>query len=96
MHRVVSEGYYKGGAYEEVPRDSGEPNFYVFQLFRRNAKAGESDVLGFIAISRRTGRIIEVSAEWCYAYPVHKGDKPLKPTLGADLPESCEDPALGE
>jgi hypothetical protein len=96
MDRVVSQGYYRGGAYEEVPKDAGEPNFYVYQLLRKNASAGESDVLGFIAVSRKTGRIIEVDAEWCHQYLVHKGDKALKPYPGADLPGSCEDPALGE
>jgi hypothetical protein len=96
MERVVSQGYYRGGAYEEVQDDAGEPDFYVFQLLRRNAMGGESDVLGFIAISRKTGRIVEVDAEWCHQYPVHKDDKALKPYPGADLPLSCGDPALGE
>ncbi|QWT19726.1 hypothetical protein KPL74_18490 [Bacillus sp. NP157] len=99
MRHVVSEGHSKGEAFEQVPNNARERDFYVFEVFRTNAKNGESDVSAFMAISKRSGRIVVTAGEWCYPYPEYDDDKaatPIKPTPGADLPAACEDPTLGK
>ena len=91
MKGIVSAGDYEGGSFEELPNDGGEVGYFVFQVFSGNVASGDPDVLGFIGISRKTGRAVVISGEYCHRYPYHPGDKALKPGNGVDIPASCED-----
>ena len=91
MKGVVAKGAYEGGTFEELPNDGGETGYFVFQVFSANVPGGDPDVLGFIGVSRKTGRIVIINGEYCHSYPYHAGDKALKPGKGADIPLSCED-----
>jgi hypothetical protein len=67
------------------------------RLFQRAARMGNLEAQTNLGNIYDDGDGVRASFDKArYWYPVHKGDKPLKPTPGADLPESCEDPALGE
>ena len=90
MERVTRSAPYSGSTYDELPDDGGDKAFYQFQIMSKDAGPADPVSLDYVAISRKTGRIIVMRAEYCYAYPVRENDRPLNPGKEGDLPAECE------